>query len=190
MRAPVTTVAVFLVAACALAVSDAVLVLQNRKIRALGSACVASEQSYVGEVLPPVSGRTIAGSVSPAGYSVHGRKTLVLAFDARCGECVVNARSWRRILSALDRERVRVIGVSLDGAGLSKKSLSEVGLGNADAVVDPDGETVLQYRLRLTPQTILVGPGGAVEGVWTGVLSRAEVNQVLGLVAQTGVHVH
>jgi hypothetical protein len=34
-----------------------------------------------------------------------------------------------------------------------------------------DPRAMVNYRLQLTPQTILVGPSGKVEKVWTGVLN-------------------
>jgi hypothetical protein len=42
-------------------------------------------------------------------------------------------------------------------------------------MTDIDPKTVLSYRLRLTPQTILLSPTGVVKGSWIGVLDEKAI---------------
>jgi hypothetical protein len=96
---------------------------------------------------------------------------------------------WRRLVAGTDARRIQVVGVALAAGGLSPAGLlaasREAGVGGV-RVIRPSGSSVFWYRLRLTPQTLLVGPGGHVRGVGSGMLTAADLERVAAAAARIG----
>jgi len=187
MKVPRSFAAAFLVVAIGLLAANVILASQNAKIRALNSSQRASEHVDVGQLLPGLTGQSLVGEGLSIAYNGHGKGTLILVFDPNCGACLDNAPNWRRLVSAIDRNRVRIIAVGLDmdgllGVGQPPAVLSAVGLDSTERVLIPAGSSVFNYRLRLTPQTILVGPGGHVRGEWDGVLAQPDIQRLRALI--------
>jgi hypothetical protein len=55
--------------------------------------------------------------------------------------------------------------------------VAQIGLANY-LVLIPDIENVLDYRFRMTPQTILLSPSGTVEAVWSGLLDSFQLAEI------------
>jgi hypothetical protein len=53
--------------------------------------------------------------------------------------------------------------------------VSQHQLASLPVILKADPKATLDYRLHLTPQTILVDPNGKVEKVWTGVMTDSGV---------------
>jgi hypothetical protein len=56
--------------------------------------------------------------------------------------------------------------------------LEQVGLTKAKTVLLPDFESIVLYRFRYTPQTILISSDSKVEGIWSGVLNPRQVTEI------------
>ena len=139
--------------------------------------------------MPALTGIGPGGRRKTVSYRQGGKGTPILVFEPRCGACLLNAPRWRRLVAAVDARRVRIIGVALEATGLSPAGLlaafREAGV-RGFPVLRPSGSSVFWYRLRLTPQTLLVGPGGHVRGVWSGILSAAGLARVMAVAARIG----
>lgn len=157
----------------ALATSCFALVRQNRSLRERLRLDSSVER---GERFAAMSGHKPGGGAFSWRFATTGKPTLVLVFSPTCGYCLENSQSWRTLVAESRKANVAVLGVDLVDR-VPPHYLSEIGLRGA-AVLVPDVETVVAYRFRLTPQTILLSSSGAVEGVWSGVLSGRRVQRI------------
>ena len=178
MKVPKLAAAGFIVLALLLIGLNVALVKQDRRLAALNKTYEANLHLSVGDSVPPLSGVTSIGSPATVEYKPGQPKTLLLVFARSCGACESNWPAWQRVLSQIDPKRVRLIGVSLESTDLSSQYLAQVGLTKAEMIVLPNVGSVVSYRFRYTPQTILIGPEGKVEGIWSGVLQPQQIAQI------------
>lgn len=176
VRKPI--LAAFVLLAVALIGTNVALVKQDQTLAALNKAYEANLHLSVGAKVPPLSGSASDGTSTVVTYDRGRLRTLLLVYAPSCSYCGLNWVSWRELLDQVDPAQVRAVAVSVEGAGLSEPYLEQVGLTKARTVVLPDFHTILLYRLRYTPQTILIGPDGKVEGIWSGVLSSQQAIEI------------
>ena len=82
-------------------------------------------------------------------------------------------------MNQIDPKQTRLIGVSLETTGLSSLYLQQVGIvTKATEILVPDLKTYVGYRLRYTPETILISSDGTVEGIWSGALKPQQIREV------------
>jgi hypothetical protein len=154
------------------------LVRSNRVITEQYQTCEAALHLNPGDKLPALSGVDVMGSHHVVSYRAGNAKTLLLVFEQRCEACVVNWPYWQAILKRVDAQHVRVVGVDLQEGGLSIQYLARVGFPSTREFVLPDIQSILAYRFRYTPQTILIDADGTVEKVWSGALDPAETKEI------------
>jgi hypothetical protein len=130
----------------------------------------ATEAPLSGRV-PVLLGRASNGAMTPGPEGTN----LILVYSESCGQCTVNWPQWVKV-----REAARANGIHVSFLTLSHIDTESYRQthGIASTLSSPDPTTLLSYRLRYTPQTILVGPENDVRGVWTGVLADHEVNDI------------
>lgn len=137
----------------------------------------------VGQTLTALNGVDINGQRTSVAYNQDLRKVVFLSFAPGCGACDENMPNWETLAKELDSKSYRVVAVSLVPTGV-KEYLSHYNLGEIPVLASVDSQDRVSYRLRFTPQTILVGPDGKVEKVWTGAIRgerRKEVEKSLGI---------
>jgi len=74
---------------------------------------------------------------------------------------------WRDWVGRIDSSRVHIVGVNL-GPKIDPEYLKGWGIERIPVLASVDPQSVLDYRLRFTPQTIGLGVEGRVERVLTG----------------------
>jgi peroxiredoxin len=168
----------FVLVAVVLIGTNVALVKQNRTLAGLNKAYEANLHLSVGVMVPQLSGSAFDGTSTVVKYDRSQLKTLLLIYAPSCSYCRLNWVSWRELLNQIDPARVRAVAVSVEGAGLSQQFLEQVGLTKAATVLLPDFHSLVSYRLRYTPQTILISPDGKVEGIWSGVLSSQQAMEI------------
>lgn len=178
MRVPKFVVAAFVVLAISLIALNVALTKQDRRLAALNKAYEANLHLNVGAMVPPLSGFAADGTPAMITYDPGQPKTLLLVYARSCPECGLNYVSWQKLLYQIDPTRVRAIAVSMEGAGLSKQYIKQMGMTKAEKVLLPDFQSILMYRFRYTPQTILIGSDSEVEGVWSGVLNPLQLGDI------------
>jgi hypothetical protein len=162
------------------------LVKQDRALASLNKAYEANQHLNLGDAVPTLSGTSVLGGAAEVAYKVGDPKTLLLVFAPSCIQCALNWPAWRKILQNADPSRVRVIGVTLESEGLASEYLAQVGINKAEMVVLPAIKSFISYRLRFTPQTILIDSGGKVEGIWSGSLNPQQISEIEHTVLSSG----
>ncbi len=180
------TVGVLIVLVGLLAVSDLLLVVQNRNLKKeLGKPTVSGQRRLYlqeGDVLPALHAFSRDGTPTTVGFE-GGRSTVFAVFSPQCSWSLRNLKIWKQLAAVLDPARFRMIGVSTLPQGLGPY-VEKHGLGSIEILSEPDPRDFLAYKLDLTPQTVLVNPRGEVEHIWLGALG---LQDVVGIETALGV---
>lgn len=137
----------------------------------------------VGQTLTALNGVDINGQRTSVAYNQDLRKVVFLSFAPDCDVCEENMPNWEALAKGLDNKSYRVVAVSLVPTGV-KEYISHYNLGSIPVLASIDSQDRVTYKLRFTPQTILVSPDGKVEKVWTGAIKgerRKELEKSLGI---------
>jgi hypothetical protein len=177
VRIPKAALAAFGVLAVLLIGLNVGLVRQDRRLAATTKAYEAQMHLKVGDTVPPLSGTGPVGGAVMVTYEPAAPKTLLLVFASSCGACAKNWPAWQSVMSQIDPKHTRLVGVSLDNGGISGQYLQQVGMTTTTSLI-PDIMSVLGYRFRYTPQTILIGSDSKVDGIWSGVLSVRQIQEI------------
>lgn len=161
------------VALCVLTLSI-VLLKQNHNLRAeldflragrivegqqLHDLAAVSVDGYLRPIVPPNS---------PA------ERLLIIGFSPTCKFCEANLSGWRALAHAITgRKGWHVIWVSRDPIALTAEYSKAREIPSDEVLAEPPEATYSQLGLRAVPKTIVVGPGGIVERVWSGQLNTS-----------------
>lgn len=129
-------------------------------------------------MLPPITGTDLNGERIVAAYGQGEKRTVVLAFAAKCRYCEANWRHWETLLGYDWFRDSRVVFVNVSG-DVPDDYFRRHEVNSALVVKAPDASTKLAYNFRLAPQTILIGRDGRVQGTWSGVLSPNHLKQLV-----------
>lgn len=155
----------------ALAFSLALNLIMSESLRRQDRVILSlKEQSdiAVGQLLPPASGVDSEGRSLSIGYQ-HQLPVVIYVKRRGCLWCDRN-RANEEILSQLPESQFDVVIVELDSSARVEDRLP--------VTLYPDAQTIAEYRMGGTPQTIVVGPGGVVRGHWRGAYNRRTAKDI------------
>jgi peroxiredoxin len=158
------------------------LIHQNSQLKARLALPPPQMEASQGAQVPDLKGFDPDGKPVEVLYGRDSRKVLVLVFSPTCPFCDQNWPKWQQVISSLDRSAVRPVLVDVTST-TTAGFVSQHQLSSLPIILKADPQATVNYRFQLTPQTILVGSGGKVEKVWTGVLNDsalAEIKQLVG----------
>lgn len=159
--------------------SDALLLVRNRELRSalqqLTNALDEAAEIPTGWTAPPFEATDLAGShVTIDASSDH--PTLLLVFSPTCAYCEQIWPSWRRLIQHLHTTDISVVAVDWTGT-VTPQYLKDHVPAEVRVAARPQIDTVVSYRLRITPQMILV-QHGTINGVWSGIDSiQSEISK-------------
>jgi peroxiredoxin len=153
------------------------LVYQNRELKSRLSVPPPVLQATAGAQMPDLKGFDPDGKPVALHYGNDQRQVLVLVFSPTCPFCEQNWPKWAEVIKSLDGSRVRPVGVDVTSTTTNDFD-SQHAMAGMPVIAKVDPVARLDYRLQLTPQTILVDASGKVEKVWTGVLKDADVSEL------------
>lgn len=131
--------------------------------------------------LPAFHGKSLTGQSVALTFDRNGPYTILLVYSPVCGFCAKNWPQWDRILQAADDRRLRVVGVDLSGDS-HQEYIEAHHLQRTLLLKQVDPQTLVDYRLRATPHTIVLDPVGTVVGSWVGVLHDDSLREILSLI--------
>ena len=155
------------------------LVVQNRALKAAASNPGGGRSIVLkpGKVLPTLAGMDTDGRELKFPFGADQRKTVLLVFSPRCPYCAQNMPNWQAIARGIDSKSFRVVAVSTSSEGV-KEYVAKHELTNLSVIADIEPKNRVEYEMNLTPQTVLIGPDGTAEKVWTGRIGAAERDEV------------
>ncbi len=154
-----------------------VLVQQNRNLKARITEPPPGMEVLSGSHVPALNGIDVEGKRLAINYGSAQPKALLFVFSPTCGFCNDNWPKWWRLFSSLDRTAVRPVGVDVSSSATSFY-VNDHQMAGIPVLTQVDPKAVVDYHLRLTPQTILVDGSGRVEKVWSGVLDDSNVAEI------------
>jgi peroxiredoxin len=169
----------FVLLGAALVALNVGLVVQNRTLKAAAAGGGGSRAIVLppGKSVPALAGLDSEGRQLVFDYGSDPRKTLLLVFSPRCPYCTKNMPNWNALTLGLDEKEFRVVAVSTVPDGV-KEYAEKHGLNNIPVITTPDPKDKVAYEMNVTPQTVLIGPDGTVEKVWTGLIQGAERDDI------------
>ena len=170
--------AAFFVMALLLVASNQLLV---RQIQDAKKEVVAVRRLYneppSGVELQPITGLNLQGDRVSIRYGEGEVGTVLLVGAAECFYTDANWKFWENLRAFDWFRRQTVVFVDLSKV-LSPGFFTSKGVSLSD-VMRVDAEVKLAYNLRLTPQTIIVGPDGRLKGAWSGMLTRDNLRDIV-----------
>jgi peroxiredoxin len=108
-------------------------------------------------------------------------KTIIYLFSVGCNPCKMNLPNWINITKSIQNKNIRVIGVSMDSVNTLKKyaEINSINFSIYSVQVD---EFKINYKVFVTPQTILIDENGKVIKVWQGLLNESSKKEILGTI--------
>ena len=168
---------------------NAGLITQNRDLKARFSPPPPEMQVKVDAIVPALEGLNPYGEKLAFPYGRDPRKTIVFVFSPTCSFCEENWPGWRQITERLDITTVRPVAVDISSSA-TLEFVASHGLADMPLIAKIEPKSLLSYRFRLTPQTILIDSHGRVEKVWSGVLTSEQVEEVAALVGRPAQSSH
>lgn len=167
-----------LVLAVGLISANLLLIRQNLNLRAeVNSRRLPALE--IGEQARPFTAPSVEGDTFDLAFTGEGPTNVLLYLGSSCPYTDSQFPYWCRVMEAASPERFRFIGVVDDS-----ESLEEVEAYLQTRECDLSSRTVLlsksqleQYRLTITPSTLIIGNDGSVLKVWNGLWRHAEVLQ-------------
>jgi peroxiredoxin len=150
------------------------LIHQNSQLKSQLSLPPPLMEASAGTEVPDLRGVDLEGKPVEMLYGKDSRKVLVLVFSPTCPFCDQNWPKWQQVISSLDPSAIRPVLVDVTST-TTAGFISQHQLSSLPVILKADPRDTMDYRMHLTPQTILVDPNGKVEKVWTGVMTDSAV---------------
>lgn len=127
--------------------------------------------------VPTLRGKFLDGSDAALAYGIDRRYTILLVYSPACPICEDNWDNWDEIISGSD-SNVRIAAVDLSNL-THPDYVSAHKMEKMPIIQHVDVASMFDYRLRKTPETIVIDPVGAVVGSWIGALDKKAVHEIL-----------
>jgi hypothetical protein len=157
--------------------SNIVLLRTNHKLAAAYDDLRSQMLLPAGYHVPTLRGKFPDGSDAALAYGIDRRYTILLAYSPACAICEDNWDNWDEIIKQ-SGPGVRIAAVDLSNI-TRPDYISAHKMEKMQIVQHVDAASMLDYRLRKTPETIVVDPAGAVVGSWIGALDKKAVSEIL-----------
>jgi peroxiredoxin len=129
------------------------------------SAAESLQNLTVGTSVPPFEAKDLNGNKAVISYSDSQKPTIIYIFTPQCMWCTRNLDNIKA-LSGSVTENYKIMGVSLTSEDLTDYLAKNQ--FHFPIYTEPSTGTKTNYKLGVTPKTIVVSPGGQVLKTWNG----------------------
>jgi peroxiredoxin len=155
------------------------LVFQNRILKNIISDPTKYFQTMSkDETVPPFTAQDINGNELSVSYSGMEPFTMLIWFGPTCSSCENNIPFWKRIYGEFHSERLRFLGMFI-GNPSSGRELATTHDLEFPIICATQRSIVDLYKGHILPQTMLITPEGAIEGVWPGILNELSEIEII-----------
>jgi hypothetical protein len=146
---------------------NVILLRQNRQLKQVHRL----DEVSAGERLNNLEGIGLDGRLESISLpTASSPRMLIITFSPGCPACQASQSTWMRLSRELRPRGWLVLWVSRDPIELTSDYAKQKEIPPSYVVADPPRRTYFQLSLEAVPNTIVVGPGGLVEKVWSGAL--------------------
>lgn len=166
-------------ACMSLLIVEGLLLYRLHRYRVQLDSCVQAQGVRPGTPVTDLRGSDMDGK--PVGMALAGhRRTILLVYSTQCRACDRNWPHWQSLLDRVgSRANIAIINL---GATIPKAPLVQLPSQDVVLFARIDAASRQAYGFNSTPQTILVRMDGVVEQVWTGILNRHAVDEIVAAV--------
>ena len=152
---------------------NALLLQQNLQMRTQLSKS-QPQKLEIGDKVPSFVAKDLTDKTVNVEFSHNSEKRFLLYFTPTCPYCKQQFLEWKELISQVRGKNIEVIGIVSEN---EKKEEIEKYLNTFDCGVNSEtslqvlfvpNETLQNYKLNLTPTTILLSDDGKVEQNWIG----------------------
>jgi len=158
--------------------SNLVLLRANHNLAAERETLKRQVTLNSGMRMPALEAKTLSGQLATVAFGQDGKQTVLFIFSPACPICEENWPMWERITQNADSQGLRLVALDLSGA-VQPDYIAYHRMSRFILLRDPQPQSLLAYRFRQTPQTVLLASDGTVKGSWIGPLSRANADEIL-----------
>ncbi len=126
-----------------------------------------------GEQVEPFIAYKIDGSFENVFYDLR-EKTILFIMKYGCITCKNNVPFWNDLNEEFNSNRIRVIGISVDKIDTTKKMIGEYKI-NFNVAYNTTEEFNRNFRIFMTPMTIIINSDGIVEEIWKGAIKQNSI---------------
>ncbi len=113
-------------------------------------------------------------------YSLKSDSVYVIyIFTTTCPFCKQNLAAWNRIAITAESNDVAVFGISVDSKETTVEYLKQNHINWPVCVPQSPRDFREEHHITSVPQTILRSSDGRIERIWTGVLSKDNILDVI-----------
>ena len=154
------------------------LLRQNRTLQATREG--RAEEVPVGKVVADINGVDMADK--PVSLTLSQRKaTVLMIYSPTCPFCRRNWPTWTTLIDKQQNNPDVDIAVIDMTATATPEFITREHVGRAHIIHKLDPRDAIALNLNFVPQTIVIGSDSRVKGVWTGVLSQENIQQIARL---------
>jgi len=168
-----------------LLLTNVALFLQNIELKAKMGGHGDAGFLQPGDSVPMLRGIGMSGEDIAIRYGpTVAEQTLLLVFAPGCSWCARNMGNWEAIVRAAEARRFRVVAVSTYNFEVAKYVTQHPFLRRLPVIAEIDARDLLAYKLRSTPQTLVIDRNGVIKKVWLGALAldqQAEAEAYFGI---------
>lgn len=163
--------------------TNVLLVMQNRKYASGMTELVSRQGLQSGALLRTMNAFDLSGSPVVLDFSNTQQPMVILVVSAACGACSRSWPVWSALIDSLRSDNALNRLVVLDVTdGVDNKYINKYNISDVLCVTKIDAAQKWLYNLRITPQTVLVNPGGRIETVVNGTPKRKSIAAILSRV--------
>ena len=170
-----------------LLIENVILVRQNRRLK----SPELTEQVRPGEHLVNLAAVGLDGRIQPIALPTTAAQRLVIfTFSPDCHFCQATQPIWTQLSKSLRQRGVAALWVSRDSVEVTREYCERLQIPLSNVMADPPSRSFVQLGLQAVPSTIVVGPGGLIEKVWSGALDRDSSQAVFSYfgISQASAH--
>jgi hypothetical protein len=160
-----------------LLLSNIILLRANHKMAAAYNDLSSQMLLPAGYHVPTLKGKFLDGRDAALTYGVDRRYTILLVYSPACQICEDNWDNWDEIINRGDAS-IQIAAIDLSNM-TRPDYISAHNMGRMPIIQHLDPASMLDYRLRRTPETIVIDPSGAVVGSWIGALDKKVVSEII-----------
>lgn len=144
----------------------------------------------IGDRVQNFSGKNLNGEIIKIDFSDTSKKRFLLYFTPTCKYCKQQFPEWKDLISQAKDKNIEVFGVVSENENKEaiENYLNSLDCGTSSAtplqLLFIPNETLRNYKLSLTPTTILLSGNGIVEQNWIGKWKETDKNLALNLLDQ------
>lgn len=169
-----------------LVVLNVLLLKQNLQMRSQLEK-YQPQKLKVGESVQSFTAKDLNGETVNISFSDNSKKRFLLYFTSTCPYCKQQFPEWKQLISQAKEKNIEVLGIVSENENKEalKEYLNTFGCGIESEtplqVLILPNKTLQDYKLSLTPTTVLLSNDGKVEQNWIGKWKESDKNLALSL---------